>query len=94
MTARVDPRLDALVAFGKAVTELREEAGLTRQQVAERSGFSESMIGRLEDGEEGATVDTVLALGPALDTSGSPGEMASVARLLRRVNQCQKDHSA
>lgn len=53
--------------------ELRERAGLTRVQLAERSGVHYGQLWRIEAGERGCTADTLRkladALAPGLKTS-------------------------
>jgi transcriptional regulator with XRE-family HTH domain len=52
--------------FGGRLRELREAAGLTQPQLAERVGISTRQVSRLETGEQVATWPTVLALAKAL----------------------------
>ena len=53
--------------FGARLRELREAAGLSRKDLAERAGMkSEGGIRNLEQGVNGPTWETVLALAKAL----------------------------
>lgn len=53
-------------ALADAVISARTAAGLTQQQVAERSGLSRSAIARLEAGEASLSSDRIWDLGRAL----------------------------
>src|SRR5262245_5435492 len=52
--------------FSGRLRELREVAGLTQQQLAERAGMAWRTITHLEGGDRKPTWETVLALGVAL----------------------------
>ena len=54
----VEPRLEG-----------RGEAGLTQEQLAERSGFSQQYISKLEKGERNPTVVTLYELAQGLGVS-------------------------
>jgi HTH-type transcriptional regulator/antitoxin HipB len=53
-------------AVGLALRELRKQAGLTQQQVAERMGTSSTYLSRLEAGQRDIRLSTVLRLLAAL----------------------------
>jgi transcriptional regulator with XRE-family HTH domain len=55
--------------FPGRLRELREAAGLTQPQLAERTGISTRQVSRLETGAQVATWPTVLALARALGVS-------------------------
>ncbi|MGD0454494.1 MAG: helix-turn-helix transcriptional regulator [Solirubrobacteraceae bacterium] len=55
-------------AVGRALRELRKQAGLTQEQVAERMGTSSTYLSRLEAGQRDIRLSTVLRL---LDALGS-----------------------
>jgi transcriptional regulator with XRE-family HTH domain len=57
------------VAFGLRLKELREAAGLTQAQLAERAGLHRQGIVKLERGEREPAWGTVLALVEALGVS-------------------------
>lgn len=44
----------------RKLIELRRAAGLTQQQLAEKTGLSQQMISRIETGESNSTVETLL----------------------------------
>lgn len=52
--------------FASRLRELREQAGLTQPQLAERVGVTTRQISRLETGVSIATWDTAVALATAL----------------------------
>jgi transcriptional regulator with XRE-family HTH domain len=53
-------------AFGPRLRELREAAGLSQAQLAERAGMHRFGVAKIERGERVPGWDTVLALGKAL----------------------------
>ncbi len=55
-------RETTLRKFGRSLAELRLEADLTQEQLAERSGLHPNYIGDLERGERNPTLMTLLAL--------------------------------
>lgn len=50
-----------------AVTYAREQAGLTKRELARRAGISEQLMGRIENGSRNATPETILKLAQALN---------------------------
>src|SRR4051794_11225664 len=60
---------DASNRFGLRLKELREQAGLTQVQLAERATLSKAGIAHLEQGEREPTWSTVQALCSALGVS-------------------------
>lgn len=59
------------VKFGAVVRRLREEQGLTQEQLAERSGVSATYIGFIERGDNVPTLTILLQLAGALGISPS-----------------------
>jgi transcriptional regulator with XRE-family HTH domain len=60
--------------FGKVLRDLREEADLSQQQAAKASGLSRQQWNRLECGETGTKVDTIIRLATGLGLApGSEG---------------------
>lgn len=55
--------------FAGRLRELRESAGLTQQQLAERASMAWRTITHLESGDRKPSWETVLALSKALDVS-------------------------
>lgn len=45
-------------AFGQAIREIRKAAGMTQEQLAERSGMDATYIGRVERGQINVTLET------------------------------------
>ncbi|WP_019352078.1 helix-turn-helix domain-containing protein [Paracoccus sp. MKU1] len=54
---------------GRNFARLRQERGLTQEQVEERSGFSQQYISGLERGQRNPTVITLYELAQALGVS-------------------------
>ncbi|MFC1404859.1 MULTISPECIES: helix-turn-helix transcriptional regulator [Streptacidiphilus] len=69
----------ARVTLGARLLELRAEAGLTGRQLAERLGWTQSKVSKLETGKQTATVEDLRAWAQAVGEPGSGDEL--VARL-------------
>ena len=65
--------MDMRRPVGRNVRRLRLVAGLTQEQYAERSGFSQQYISDLERGRRNPTVVSLFELAQAVDTS--PAEL-------------------
>jgi len=61
--------MDMRKLVGRNAARLRKAAGLTQEQLAERSGFSQQYISRLEQGRRNPTVVTLYELAEALGVS-------------------------
>lgn len=61
--------MDMKRLVGKNFARLRQEKGLTQEQVEERSGFSQQYLSGLERGHRNPTVVTLYELAQALDTT-------------------------
>lgn len=70
MTHRKDRRPEA-EKFGALVRELREERGLTQDQLAERAGVSATYIGFVERGDNVPTLTIILQIASALKVRSS-----------------------
>lgn len=64
---RVKPRSLAHGALGRAIEELRREAGLTQEGLAERVGTEFNRIGELERGATDCKFSTLLRVAQGLD---------------------------
>ena len=62
----VTTKITDLKKFGKRVGELREAAGLTQEQLAERSGIAYSTITSIEHGQRFASLGSLKRLAKAL----------------------------
>jgi transcriptional regulator with XRE-family HTH domain len=60
-------------AFGRNLRRAREQAGLTQEEVAERSGVHSTEISRMERGMRDPRVSTLERLAKALEIS--PGDL-------------------
>lgn len=70
MTHRKDRRPEA-EKFGALVRTLREERGLTQDQLAERAGVSATYIGFIERGDNVPTLTIILQIASALKVRSS-----------------------
>jgi transcriptional regulator with XRE-family HTH domain len=61
--------MDMRRLVGRNVKRIRLERGLTQEQFAERSGFTQQYISDLERGRRNPTVVTLFELSQALDCS-------------------------
>ena len=61
--------MDMRKLVGANALRLRQAAGLTQEQLAERSGFSQQYISKLEQGRRNPTVVTLHELASALGVS-------------------------
>jgi transcriptional regulator with XRE-family HTH domain len=59
------------VAVGRAVRSLREQEGLSQDQLATRCGMHRTYIGGIERGERNPTVSVLYRLADGLQTTGS-----------------------
>jgi transcriptional regulator with XRE-family HTH domain len=69
----------ALKTFGKTIKDLRNNLGFTQDQLAEKAGFHPVYISQLERGTKAPSLECVLKLADALETS--PGEILNLAFL-------------
>jgi transcriptional regulator with XRE-family HTH domain len=56
-----------LVAFGKAIRELRKDRGLSQEAFADLAGIDRSYMGHIERGEKNVTLTKIYQLATALD---------------------------
>ena len=61
--------MDMRKLVGRNVSRLRREKGLTQEEVAELSGFSQQYLSSLERGRRNPTVVSLFQLAQALETS-------------------------
>jgi transcriptional regulator with XRE-family HTH domain len=61
--------MDMRKLVGRNVKRIRQEKGLTQEQLAELSGFSQQYISGLEQGRRNPTVVTLYELATALGVS-------------------------
>lgn len=79
---------DLAGAFGGNVRRLREEAGLTLEQLSTRSSVSRAMLSKVERGEKSPTIGVAAKIAHALDASlsdliGAPAAASGVAVVMR-----------
>jgi transcriptional regulator with XRE-family HTH domain len=58
--------MDMRKLVGRNVKRIRQEKGLTQEQLAERSGFSQQYISGLEQGRRNPTIVSIYELATAL----------------------------
>jgi transcriptional regulator with XRE-family HTH domain len=63
------PRSPDHSAFGRAIRELREERGLSQEELAFRSEMDRSYAGGVERGERNVSLSNILKMASALDVS-------------------------
>jgi transcriptional regulator with XRE-family HTH domain len=78
---RSKPRSPEHAALGEAIRQLRLEAEMSQEQLAEAAGTDLTQVGGVERGVRNPSYTTLLRLAGALGTS--VGEMASRADRLR-----------
>jgi transcriptional regulator with XRE-family HTH domain len=61
--------MDMRKLVGRNAARLRQAAGLTQEQLAERSGFSQQYISGLEAGQRNPTIVTLYELATGLDAT-------------------------
>lgn len=78
---RSKPRSPEHGALGDAVRQLRNEAGFSQEELAERAKTDLTQVGGIERGVRNPSYTTLVRLADALDTS--VGELTSLADRLR-----------
>jgi len=61
--------MDMRKLVGANVRRLRQELGLTQEEFAEKSGFSQQYVSGLETGQRNPTIVSLYMLAEALDTT-------------------------
>jgi transcriptional regulator with XRE-family HTH domain len=74
-------RLPLHVAFGRVVRELREERGLSQEELGNRTGLHRNHVGQVERGELAPTLKSVEILADALGLQ--PSELIARSERLR-----------
>lgn len=69
------------VAFGKVLKELRREAELSQDALAEKADLERTFISFLERGERQPTISTIIALAAALSVAADEIVRLTVERL-------------
>lgn len=78
---RSQPRSPEHAALGEAMRRLRQQAGLSQEQLAERAETDLSQIGGIERGTRNPSYATLVRLAAALDTT--VGAIATLADEIR-----------
>jgi transcriptional regulator with XRE-family HTH domain len=74
-------KLPLHVAFGRVVRELREEQGLSQEELGNRTGLHRNHVGQVERGELAPTLKSVEVLADALGVP--PSELIVRSERLR-----------
>ena len=95
MTVRNDDSL-AVAVIGARVRQLRKSAGLTLEQLANRSGVSRAMLSHVERNEKSPTLPVVVKIARGLDVSlsklmGAQDDQGAVSILRRADRLTYKD---
>jgi transcriptional regulator with XRE-family HTH domain len=64
---------EAVAQFARNVAEARRQAGMTQEEVGDRSGVHPTEVSRIESGGRDARVSTIFRLASALDVT--PGQL-------------------
>lgn len=75
------PRLPLHVAFGRVVRQLREEQGVSQEELGNRTGLHRNHVGQVERGELAPTLKSVEILADALGLP--PSELIARSERLR-----------
>lgn len=73
-----------LKAFGQALRDRRNQAGLSQMELSLSSGLSSSFISQIENGLRGSSLETIDKLAKALGTTAT--ELVAEAERRRRGN--------
>ncbi len=65
----MDRKDESCFRFGKAVRRIREAAGFSQEQLADRAGIHRTYIGGIERGERNPTLVTIHRIARALNVS-------------------------
>lgn len=71
----LDLPIQPSVAFGRAVREARQEAGLTQEELCAQAGLTQSYLSSIEQGRGNPTLHLIWVLSQGLDQS--PGAILS-----------------
>ena len=80
--------------IGRRILKRRKELGLTQENLADRSGLSQSFLTCVERGEKGLGFDSIIKISCALETSViRQNESDYIQRLLEQLDETQRDHT-
>ena len=63
------PRSAKHAAFGRAIREMREELGISQEELSHRSGIDRSYMGGVERGERNVSLTNILRIADGLGVS-------------------------
>lgn len=82
---------------GKRIAELRKKKKLTQEGLAEVIGMSHKIINSIEKGKKGTSIDTLVLIAEALDTSmdyivtGKIDENSELSRIFQGLSNDKKE---
>lgn len=79
--------LDVAIAFGKVLRRLRQNAGLTQEQLALEADLQRSYVSILELGQQQPSLTTILKLADALGCTAQ-SLMADIESEIEKSNSC------
>jgi XRE family transcriptional regulator, regulator of sulfur utilization len=79
---QVKPRSPDHAALGQAVEELRHEAGLTQEELADRMHTESPTVGKLERGVANPTFSSLLRVARGLDV-----ELSEIVERFQRIRR-------
>lgn len=96
MPKRNDPQA---AEIGKRIYKLRKEKGLTQEELAYRSGLSQSFLTCVERGEKGLGFDSIIKISHVLESSTDylllgrmpKKELDYIYSLFEPLNEAQRD---
>jgi len=95
-TSKKPHRMDPVVraAFASVIRELRQKLDLSQRELAERSGYSEEYIGKLERREHTPSLTAALMVSTALekDPTDTFNDVRARMPLFKRLKR--RDHEA
>ena len=83
---QVKPRSPDHAALGRAVEELRKEAGLTQEELADRMNTESPTVGKMERGVANPTFDSMQRVARGLNV-----ELSEIVRRFERVRRSRPD---
>lgn len=58
--------MDKRLEFGQRIVELRDKAGISQEQLAERAGITSNNLSRIETGRYSPGIDILIRIGDAI----------------------------
>lgn len=78
--------MEILKIIGKRVRARRQSLGMSQEALAERAGLHYTYIGQIERGEKNASIETMVKLCSALDTT--------LEKLFEKIGDCAEEKNS